>query len=102
MIISKEHIDSIFQHARNEYPKEVCEIVAGINNKSTKKIFCLKNSFWSNLNYVTLFCAENSWKIFKEDKENQHFELIGNTLIHILQVKFLLKTRYWNGIVTRK
>ncbi|MBI5573330.1 MAG: M67 family metallopeptidase [Elusimicrobia bacterium] len=74
MVLSKKQLDYIVQHAKDNYPQEVCGIIAGINNKA-KKIYKMKNV--SDKPEICYFMKpEEQLKIFKEMRAKK-LELLG-------------------------
>ncbi|OGS43440.1 MAG: hypothetical protein A2539_10675 [Elusimicrobia bacterium RIFOXYD2_FULL_34_15] len=74
MILNNEQINYIINHAKKEYPKEVCGIIAGIVD-NVKKIYRMKNV--SEKPEICYFMdAKEQFKIFKKIRK-QSFELLG-------------------------
>lgn len=64
MILTEKQKFEIITHAKNGFPKEVCGIIAGTNNKA-KKIYKMKNV--SDKPEICYFMApEEQLKVFKE------------------------------------
>lgn len=64
MVLSKKQLNCIVKHAKDNYPQEVCGIIAGTNNKA-KKIYKMKNV--SDKPEICYFMApEEQLKVFKE------------------------------------
>ncbi|MEK6646495.1 MAG: M67 family metallopeptidase [Candidatus Firestonebacteria bacterium] len=74
MIFNKEQINEIIQHAKDEYPKEVCGIIAGREDK-TEKIYKMINT--SNEPEICYFMdPKEQFKVIKEIRQLQ-LEMIG-------------------------
>lgn len=74
MVLSKKQIDGIVRHAKDNYPQEVCGIIAGLNN-TVKKIYKMKNV--SDKPQVCYYMdPKEQFKIFKEIRKTKS-ELLG-------------------------
>lgn len=80
MIISKKHLDKMFEHAKREYPKECCGIVAGKRNgKKITGVYECENKSKISDEYII-----DPGDIFKIDKtQKTGTEIIGFYHSHI-------------------
>ena len=74
MILNKEQLNQIIRHAKSEYPKEVCGIIAGMGSK-VEKIYKMNNT--SNEPEICYFMdPTEQLKVIKEIR-NLQLEMIG-------------------------
>jgi proteasome lid subunit RPN8/RPN11 len=73
VILKKEHVRKIIEHAKSEYPKEACGILSG-RDETVRTVYRAKNIASSSTEFE--IDPEEQYKIFK-DIEEKNLEILG-------------------------
>lgn len=73
LIVKKDHLDEIINHARKEFPNEACGILAGKDKKVTK-VYKMTNTEKSPMRYFT--DSKEHFKIIKAMR-SEGLQMVG-------------------------
>lgn len=74
MIINEKDLNEIFEHVKNEHPKEACGILAGKENKITR-VYNMKNTS-DNPATCYFMDSKEQLKVFKEIRQ-ENLEMLA-------------------------